>query len=86
MANSSPEERRTLVYATILYWQIRELSFLGRCIESLLAQDVGDATELRIILIDNGCGAEPSLPSSAVVDGVSVKDPPGVATVAVPLA
>lgn len=79
MATSGPERRRTLVYATILYWQTRELAFLGECIDSLLAQDVGDTIELRIILIDNGCGAEPCLPADAAVELIRLPENRGFA-------
>jgi GT2 family glycosyltransferase len=63
LGNNVPESRRALVYATILYWQTRELPLVERCVESLLAQDVGSGIELRIILVDNGCGGTPRLPS-----------------------
>src|SRR3982074_3031138 len=68
LANSAPEGRRTLVYATVLYWQTRELSLLRRCLDSLLGQNLGNTCELRIILIDNGCGATPSLPVNTPVE------------------
>ncbi len=69
MANSAPESRRrTLVYATILFWQTREFALLGRCVDSLLAQNVGDDTELRILLIDNGSGATPCLPAAPALE------------------
>jgi GT2 family glycosyltransferase len=67
LAASTPEAQPTLVYATILFWQPRELSFLGQCVESLLAQDLGPGVELRVLLVDNGCGATPSFPPDAPV-------------------
>jgi GT2 family glycosyltransferase len=79
LANSALEDGRTLVYATILFWQTRELAFLGRCIDSLLAQDVGDSIEFRIILIDNGCGAEPGLPADPSIELIRLPENRGFA-------
>jgi GT2 family glycosyltransferase len=36
-----------------------------RCVESLLRQEVGSEVTLRILVVDNGCGATPRLPSEA---------------------
>jgi GT2 family glycosyltransferase len=45
----------------VLYWREHELPLLERCVESLLAQDLSGA-DLRIFVIDNGCGLTPRLP------------------------
>ncbi len=79
MVTSVPKPRRTLVYATILYWQVRELTFLGQCVESLLAQDVSEGIELRILLIDNGCGATPSCANDGSVELIRLPENRGFA-------
>jgi GT2 family glycosyltransferase len=67
LVNKVLEQTRLVVYASIAYWQKRELPLLRRCIDSLLSQDLRPTTELRIVLVDNGCGAEPQLPPDADV-------------------
>lgn len=49
------------MYATVLYWSERELPLVERCVESLVAQ-AAPFTDLRILVIDNGCGLTPRLP------------------------
>lgn len=79
MATAATDVSRTHIYATILYWQARELALLGRCIDSLLAQDTGDGIEFRIVLIDNGCGATPSLPKDAAFELIRLPENRGFA-------
>lgn len=56
------------MYASVLYWQPRELELLPRCVESLIAQQEDSRVDLRVVLVDNGCGALPSLPTHWPVD------------------
>jgi GT2 family glycosyltransferase len=79
LGTSAAEASRTLVYATVLYWQSSELAMLARCVGSLLAQDPGDTAELRIILIDNGCGATPNMPQGAPVELIRLAENRGFA-------
>jgi GT2 family glycosyltransferase len=62
---SETNPAQTLVYATVLYWQAQELPLVERCVASLLRQESGPGLELRVIVVDNGCGATPRLPSDA---------------------
>jgi GT2 family glycosyltransferase len=57
-----------LVYASILYWQPRELEFLQSSVESLLAQGQSERFDLRVLVVDNGCGLPPGLPDDPRVD------------------
>lgn len=79
MAASVPEVRRALVYATVLYWQTRELPLVERCVESLLRQDGGSGIELRVIVIDNGCGGTPGLPNEASLELIRLSENRGFA-------
>ena len=38
------------------------------CVESLLRQRLQDGIELRLTVVDNGCGLQPDLPSVARVE------------------
>jgi GT2 family glycosyltransferase len=81
LVHSTPEDRPRLIYATVLYWQTRELPLLTRCVGSLLTQDNEQTSqfELRILLIDNGCGMLPTLPSDTRVELVRLADNHGFA-------
>jgi GT2 family glycosyltransferase len=68
LATNPSEPRRRLVFATVLYWQARELALLERCVESLLAQSLEAPFELRVLVIDNGCGLVPHLPDDSRVE------------------
>jgi GT2 family glycosyltransferase len=59
---------RPLVYASVLYWQPRELEFLASCVESLLAQPHSGWFDLRVLIVDNGCGLTPRLPTDSRVE------------------
>ena len=66
MASSAPEQ---LVYATVAYWQPRELPLLEGCVESLLRQD---GVALRILLISNGCQQRPRLPTDVRIEHIQL--------------
>jgi len=67
--------RAPLVYATVLYWQPVEVPLVERCVESLVAQEPGGAAQLRVLVLDNGCGATPSLPPRGRVSSELVRLP-----------
>lgn len=56
------------MYATVVYWQTRELPLLERCLESLVRQQTGETIELHVLVIDNGCGTTPRLPASGSLE------------------
>src|SRR5882724_4285706 len=58
LASSKSDAARPLVYATVLYWREREMALVESCVDSLLAQDLS-TVELRVLVVDNGCGATP---------------------------
>jgi GT2 family glycosyltransferase len=71
-----------VVYATILYWQPRDLALVSRSIESLLSQGLDGplfSVDLRIILVDNGCGRTPEWPAGAPVELVRLPSNAGFA-------
>jgi len=61
LASTALDVSGAVVYATVLYWHERELTLVERCVDSLLCQDAS-AVDLRIVVVDNGCGQNPRLP------------------------
>ena len=68
LASSAASGSRPRVCASVLYWQPRELDLLPACIDSLLAQGRAGHVDLRVLVVDNGCGLTPSLPSDSHVE------------------
>ncbi len=63
----------------MLYWQAREIPLVERCVGDLVHQSDLSQIELRIMVVDNGCGGTPRLPAGASVDLVRVADNRGFA-------
>lgn len=72
MASSAPE----LVYATVAYWQPRELPLLQTCVESLLNQE---RVAVRILLVSNGCDERPHLPADERIEHIQLAQNRGFA-------
>ncbi|MBV8715976.1 MAG: glycosyltransferase family 2 protein [Chloroflexi bacterium] len=61
-------EAAIVVYASVLYWQQRELEFIPRCVQSLIAQNDDASIAIKVIVVDNGCGVAPRLPCDSNVE------------------
>jgi len=60
LASSAPDRPR--VFATVLYWRAEEVPLVERCLASLATQDAPHVN-LRVIVVDNGCGAVVRMPT-----------------------
>jgi GT2 family glycosyltransferase len=76
LASSTAE---LLVYATVLYWQPRELELLERCVGSLLGQVCDERLRLRVVLVDNGTGLRPHLRPDERLEQVALRKNRGFA-------
>lgn len=65
---AGPDDDPPIVYAVVLFWRTEEVPLVERCVTSLAAQEgAGHDFALRVLVVDNGCGATPCLPPSTAV-------------------
>lgn len=70
--NSERNLPHPVVYASVLYWQPRELELISECVQSLIVQREQDAVRVRVIVVDNGCGIPPDVPDHPDVELISL--------------